>query len=64
MRFVVAALPLLLGVLLFRRVRRRERLSRRLALWVAAFGALTAAAAVYAERVVLGWTDLSFQVST
>ena len=64
MRFVVAALPLVLCVLLFQRVRRRARLSRRLALWVTVFGALAAAAAVYAERVVLGWTDLSFQVST
>jgi RsiW-degrading membrane proteinase PrsW (M82 family) len=63
MRFVLAALPLVLGVLLFLRVRRRERLSRRLVAWVAVFGALSAVAAVYAERVVLGWTDLSFEVS-
>jgi RsiW-degrading membrane proteinase PrsW (M82 family) len=63
MRFVLAALPLLLGVLLFRRLRRRERLSRRLVVWVTVFGALVGAAAVYGERVVLGWTDLSFEVS-
>jgi RsiW-degrading membrane proteinase PrsW (M82 family) len=64
MRFVLAALPLLLALLLFQRVRVRERLSRRLAGWVAVFGALAAAAAVYAERLVLGWTDLSFEVRT
>lgn len=62
MRFVVAALPLLLAFLVFRRVRGRERLSRRLVLWVVVFGALAAAASTYAERVVLGWTDLSFEV--
>src|SRR5690242_14255567 len=62
MRFAFAALPLLLGVLVFLRVRSSERLSRRLAVWVAVFGALAAAAAVHAERVVLGFTDLSFEV--
>jgi hypothetical protein len=61
MRFVLAALPLLLGYLVFRRVRLRERLSRRLSVWLALGGALAGAAAVYVERVVLGWTDLSFE---
>jgi len=64
MRFVLAALPLLLGVLVFQRVRLRDRVSRRLAAWVAVFGALAAAAAVHAERLVLGFTDLSFEVRT
>ena len=63
MRFVLAALPLLLGLLVFLRVRLRDRISRRLAAWVAVFGAFAGAAAVHAERVVLGWTDLSFEVS-
>src|SRR6188768_678230 len=58
MRFVVAALPLLLGFLVFYKVRP----SRRLALWVAAGGVLAGVAAVHVERVVLGWTDLSFEV--
>ena len=64
MRFVLAALPLLLGVLVFQRVRLRERLSRRLAAYVALFGALAAVGAVHAERLVLRWTDLSFEVRT
>ncbi|HTQ08106.1 MAG TPA: PrsW family glutamic-type intramembrane protease [Polyangiaceae bacterium] len=64
MRFALAALPLVLALLLFQRVRGRERLSRRLAGWVALFGALVGVASVYAERLVLGWTDLSFEVRT
>jgi RsiW-degrading membrane proteinase PrsW (M82 family) len=64
MRWVLAALPLVLGVLLVLRVSARERMSRRLAAWVALFGALVGVASVYAERVVLGWTDLSFEVKT
>src|SRR5215470_7445762 len=64
MRFALAALPLILALLLFQRVRRRERLSRRLAGWAVVFGALAGAAAVHAERIVLGWTDLSFEVRT
>ena len=61
MRFVLAALPLVLGFLVFYRVR-RERISRRLALWVTVFGGIAAVGAVYVERVVLGWTDLSLDV--
>jgi hypothetical protein len=63
MRFVLAALPLLLGFLVFYKVRPRERLSRRLTLWVAFGGAVAGVVAVHVERVVLGWTDLSLEVS-
>ncbi len=63
MRFVLAALPLLLGFIVFYRVRQSDRLSRRLSLWVAVGGALAGAASVHIERVVLGWTDISFEVS-
>ncbi|HEV8549076.1 MAG TPA: PrsW family glutamic-type intramembrane protease [Polyangiaceae bacterium] len=62
MRFVLAALPLLLGLAVFLRVRPRERISRRLALWAALGGALAGALGVELERVVLSWTDLSFDV--
>jgi len=58
MRFVLAALPLLLGFVVFYRVRP----SRRLTLWVTVGGALAGLVAVHVERVVLGWTDLSFEV--
>ncbi len=64
MRFALAALPLLLGLIVFLRVRSNERLSRRLAAWVALFGALSAAAVVHVERLVLGFTDLAFEVRT
>jgi RsiW-degrading membrane proteinase PrsW (M82 family) len=63
MRFLIAALPLLLGLIVFARVRPRERISRRLALIVAAGGAFAGVGCVYAERLLLAFTDLSFEVS-
>jgi RsiW-degrading membrane proteinase PrsW (M82 family) len=63
MRVLLAALPLLLGLLVFARVRPRERVSRRLALIVAVGGALAGVLAVHAERLLLAFTDLSFEVA-
>lgn len=63
MRLLIAALPLLLGLLIFWRVRPSERLSRRLAAIVAAGGALAGVLCVHAERIVLAFTDLSFEVA-
>jgi RsiW-degrading membrane proteinase PrsW (M82 family) len=63
MRFVAAAFPILLALLLVLRVRRTERLSPGLLAMVAVGGGIMGGLAVYGERVVLTWTDLSFEVS-
>src|SRR5687768_4114702 len=59
----IALLPLLLGLLVFWRVRRSERISRRIALSLVAFGALGGVAATHVERYVLTFTELSFEVA-
>jgi RsiW-degrading membrane proteinase PrsW (M82 family) len=59
----LALLPLLFGLLLFLRVRRSERLSRRVALSLVLLGALAGVAATFVERYVLQFTELSFEVS-
>lgn len=63
MRFVAAAFPLILALLLVLQVRRKERLSEGLLAMVALGGGVMGALAVYAERVVLTWTDLTFEVA-
>lgn len=63
MRFVAAAFPLILALLLVLRVRHKERLSDGLLAMVAVGGGVMGALAVYAERVVLTWTDLTFEVA-
>jgi RsiW-degrading membrane proteinase PrsW (M82 family) len=63
MRFVAAAFPILLALLLVLRVRRTERPPESLLLMVAVGGGIMGALAVYAERIVLAWTDLTFEVS-
>jgi RsiW-degrading membrane proteinase PrsW (M82 family) len=59
----LASLPLLLGLFLFLRVRQSERISRRIALSLVAFGAAAGVVATYVERYVLDFTELSFDVS-
>jgi len=59
----LALLPLLFGLLLFLRVRRSERLSRRVALSLAGLGAVAGVAATFIERYVLAFTELSFEVA-
>ena len=59
----LALLPLFLGLLIFLRVRRTERVSRRIALSLVAFGAVAGVAATFIERYVLAFTELSFEVS-
>jgi RsiW-degrading membrane proteinase PrsW (M82 family) len=61
--FVIAALPLVLALFVFRRIERREGASRPLAAVLVLLGGLAGAAALFAERFVLAWTDLSFEVS-
>lgn len=63
MQFLLAALPLLLGLFVFWRVRPTERVSRRLSLWVGAGGVLSGIGSVYVERLLLDFTDLSFEVT-
>jgi RsiW-degrading membrane proteinase PrsW (M82 family) len=63
MQYVAAAFPILLALLLVLRVRRTEQLSKRLLALVVVGGGCMAALAVHAERIVLAWTDLTFEVS-
>jgi RsiW-degrading membrane proteinase PrsW (M82 family)/multisubunit Na+/H+ antiporter MnhG subunit len=52
-----------LGYLLWRRIRRLGRVSRRLAIGVALGGALSALVTTYLEAAILEWTGLSLQAS-
>ncbi|MFO0564253.1 MAG: PrsW family glutamic-type intramembrane protease [Polyangiaceae bacterium] len=60
---LVGALPLGLSVYLWRRVSRLGRVPRRNVTAVVAFGVLGGVAAGYLERLVLGWTELSFDAA-
>ncbi len=61
--FLLVLLPFGLGLAVFARARKVQPPSRRLALIVFVAGALLAALALTIERYVLGWTELSFEVS-
>jgi len=63
MRVLAAALPLVLALLLYQRVRKTERPAQGLVLLVAFGGAVTGTLAVYGERLVLAFTDLTFEVA-
>ncbi len=60
----VLLFPLGLAFLVWRRVSRLGRVSRRLALLMALGGAVAGGFSVYFERLLLSFTGLSFQVST
>src|SRR4051794_33776977 len=60
---VLAALPLAAAFLLWRRVSRLGRVSRRLVALMVLGGGVAALFAVYFEGVVLRWTGLSFDVA-
>jgi hypothetical protein len=60
---VLAVLPLLVVLWLWRRVSQRRHLPRGLTLGVVVAGAAAGGAAVWFERLVLGWTGLSFEAS-
>ncbi len=55
--------PLVLGFLVWRRVSRLGRVSRRLTLLMALGGAVTAGLSAYVERALLAVTGLSFEVA-
>jgi hypothetical protein len=59
----IVAFPLALAFLVWRRVSVLGRVSRRLTLLMVALGALACAGALYVERLVLGWTGLSIELS-
>jgi RsiW-degrading membrane proteinase PrsW (M82 family) len=61
---LVLLFPLGLAFLVWRRVSRLGRVSRRLTILMALGGALTAGFSAYFERVLLSFTGLSFEVST
>jgi RsiW-degrading membrane proteinase PrsW (M82 family) len=61
---LVLLFPLSLAFLVWRRVSRLGRVSRRLTILMALGGALTAGFSSYVERVLLSVTGLSFEVST
>src|SRR5450432_384704 len=61
---VVLLFPLGLAFLVWRRVSRLGRVSRRLTIVMAFGGALAAGASAYVERVLLSVTGLSFEVAT
>lgn len=61
---LVAAFPLGLAFLVWRRVSVLGRVSRRLTAIMAAVGAGGALCCTYFERLVLSWTGLSFDVAT
>ena len=61
--FVLALLPLLAVLGLWRRVSRERLLPRGLIAGAVGAGAAAGGAAVWFERLVLGWTGLSFEAS-
>jgi len=60
---LVFVVPLALGFLVWRRVSRLGRVSRRLSLLMALGGALAAGVSAYVERALLAVTGLSFEVA-
>jgi RsiW-degrading membrane proteinase PrsW (M82 family) len=59
----LAALPLGIAGLLYRRVSQSGEVPRRATIAVVGAGMVAGFAAVHIERLVLGWTQLSFEVS-
>ncbi|HEY4105483.1 MAG TPA: PrsW family glutamic-type intramembrane protease [Polyangiaceae bacterium] len=60
---LVSLFPLALGFLVWRRVSRLGRVSRRLTILMAAAGALVSGLSVYVEHALLTLTGLSFEVA-
>lgn len=60
---LVAALPLAVAVQLWRRVTRLGHVPRRWTTFVVIGGVVLGMVAAWAERLVLGWTELSFEVA-